>query len=46
MSEKQVAGVEGGGLEVLGVGGEQEPVFDFAVEELDGADGGEFAAQG
>ena len=46
MGEDQVAGVEGVGFEVGVVGGDEEPVADGAAEESDGAEGGEFFAQG
>jgi len=46
VGEDQVAGVEGVGFEVGVVGGDEEPVADGAAEESDGAEGGEFFAQG
>ena len=45
MCEQEVAEVQGFGFEVGGVGGQDAPVADLAAEELDGSDGGEFAAE-
>ena len=38
--------MEGFGLEGGAVGGDEEPVVDLVAEELDGAEGGEIAAEG
>lgn len=45
-AEQEVAGKEGFRFESCAVGGDEEPVTDFAAEQSDGANGGEVLSQG
>jgi len=46
VGEEEVAGVEGAGFKVGSGDGEDQPVFDFAGEELDGAERRELVVKG